>query len=53
MERGKNIVVFGCDNTGKTTLSEFLVEKIKSEKPELKPIYKKIFSWTRHLVRTK
>lgn len=41
MERGKNIVVFGCDNTGKTTLSEFLVEKIKSEKPELKPIYKK------------
>ena len=32
MERGKNIVVFGCDNTGKTTLSEFLVEKIKSEK---------------------
>ena len=41
MERGKNIVVFGCDNTGKTTLSEFLVGKIKSEKPELKPIYKK------------
>lgn len=41
MKRGKNIVVFGCDNTGKTTLSEFLVGKIQSEKPELKPIYKK------------
>lgn len=26
----KNIVVFGCDNSGKTTLSEELTEKIKS-----------------------
>lgn len=41
MERGKNIVVFGCDNTGKTTLAEFLVKSINQENPELKPIYKK------------
>lgn len=41
MERFKNIVVFGCDNTGKTTLAEFLVKSINKEKPELNPIYKK------------
>ena len=41
MIRGKNIVVFGCDNTGKTTLAEYLVKKINQENPECKAIYQK------------
>ena len=41
MERGKNIVVFGCDNTGKTTLAKYLVEKINKENPDALAIYKK------------
>ena len=41
MESGKNIVVFGCDNTGKTTLAKYLVEKINEENPDVCAIYKK------------
>ena len=41
MEIGKNIVVFGCDNTGKTTLAKYLVEKINKENQDVCAIYKK------------
>lgn len=42
MKKEKNIAVFGCDNTGKTTLAKYLVEKISRENniDEL-PIYQK------------